>query len=192
MFYSRVSYEGQTTKDHKRMHGRGIYTFSNGNKYVGTFHDGDFHGQGIIFYTKENGGGQYRGVWDLGKNLSGQYFFSDGLQFEEKDWGHCTDSDRRLWEEYLVFIQPSGLECTAEGARKAASASPATYHTITPDYTTSDGVPAAFANGKPRGLDDITPNFWKAADEPWPEHEQLADPAKEPEMAEVIAIACRR
>jgi hypothetical protein len=192
MFYARCSYDGQKTKDSKRMHGRGIFTFANGNRYVGTFHDGAFHGQGIIFFTKENGGGQYRGVWDQGKNLSGQYFFSDGLPFEEKDWGHCVDADRRLWEEYLVFIQPCGVETTAEGVAAAKAGTSYAANTITPDYARSDGIPAAFANGKPRGLHDINDGFWRSAAPPQPEYEYAADPLQEPEMAEVIAAACPR
>lgn len=181
MFYTRCSYEGQHTKDEKRMHGRGIFTFSNGNKYVGTFHDGAFHGQGVIFFTKENGGGQYRGVWDLGRNTKGEYIFADGLPYEEEGWGHCTPEDRRMWEERLVFIHPSGPLTPVPGGP-----------TITPNYATTDGVPATFANGKPRGAMDITSDFWKKAAPPRPEHDGAVDPDREPDMAEQIAIACPR
>jgi hypothetical protein len=181
MFYTRCSYDGQHTKDLKRMHGRGIFTFANGNKYVGTFHDGAFHGQGIIFFTDANGGGQYRGVWEAGKCLSGEYIFSDGLPFEESGWGHCTTEDRRMWRERLAFISPS-----------EPLAPLATGTTITPDYATSDGIPAAFANGKPRGARDVTADFWTKAPAPRPEHEGVIDPLKEPDMAQQIAVACPR
>ena len=191
MYFSRCSYSGQHTKDQKRMHGRGIFTFANGNKYVGTFHDGAFHGQGIIFFTEQNGGGQFRGVWDLGRNTLGEYIFSDGLPFLEKDWGHCTENDRRLWDEYLVFISPTTPQLSGV-APVGSDAVIASSKTITPNYATSDGIPAAFAGGKPRAFTDVTDAFWQNAPNPPPEHEVTADPSKEPDVAAEIAIACPR
>jgi hypothetical protein len=178
MFYTRCGYVGQNTKDQKRMHGRGIFTFSNGNKYVGTFHDGMFHGQGIIFFTEANGGGQYRGVWNLGQAVSGDYIFNDGLKFDTEGWGHCTADNRKLWDETLTFIQPT----IAAGGVPGQT-------TITPDYSTSDGIPPAFALGKPRSVNDVHDIFWSAADPPKPEHEAVADPALVEDMATVIAGA---
>lgn len=180
MFYTRCSYVGQTTKDQKRMHGRGIFTFSNGNRYVGTFHDGAFHGEGIIFFTEANGGGQFRGKWDSGRCISGEHIFSDGLQFETESWMHCTPQDRRYWDEYLTFIHPP-----IAGAAKNA---------ITPDYSTTDGVPPAFAGGKPRGLSDVQDLFWTTAPLPPPEHQTKLSVSKdaacfEHDMATLIAIA---
>ena len=182
MFYTRESYSGQTTKDTKRMHARGIFSFANGNKYVGTFHDGMFHGQGIIFFTKANGGGQFRGTWKDGECLGGDYIFADGLQFLEHDWGHCTEQDRRFWDEYLTFIKPP----TVDGND---------VKTVTPDYSTSDGVPPAFANGKPRGADDVTDDFWCGKETPKarPEHDEKAVVAGTGhDMAATIATACPR
>lgn len=43
-------YQGQKTTDYKRFHGLGQYTFPNGDRYVGGFYDGCFHGYGVIFY----------------------------------------------------------------------------------------------------------------------------------------------
>lgn len=192
MFHAKCSYEGQRSKDGKRMHGRGIFSFADGNKYVGMFHDGAFHGPGIVFFTEENGGGQYRGVWDQGENISGQYFFSDGLPYDEEAWGHCTEADRRLYNEFLVFVQPCGVNTTAEGAKLSASG--AALRTIVPDYTTSDGVPAAFAEGKPRSIADVTDAFWRNAAAPKPEHEETAAVRDVPvaDMAVVIAESCPR
>lgn len=173
MFYTRCASVGQTTKDQKRMHGRGIFSFANGNKYVGTFHDGMFHGEGIIFFTAENGGGQFRGVWNLGKNISGDYIFRDGLQFATDNWSHCTPENRKLWDEYLAFIQPPQLP---------------DHVTLTPNYATTDGIPPTFAEGKPRGMQDVHDIFWSAAQPPKPEHEEIADfRAEGDDMATIIA-----
>lgn len=180
MYYTRSAYVGQQTKDQKRMHGRGIFTFANGNKYVGTFHDGTFHGQGIIFFTTENGGGQFRGIWDQGKNIEGEYIFSDGLQFATENWGHCTEENRTLWHEYLTFIQPPFVVGAKEG------------NVMTPNYGTTDGIPPAFAEGKPRGVHDVHDIFWSAAAAPKPEHESVADVRGgegAPDMATIIANA---
>lgn len=184
MFYSRAAYVGQKTKDDKRMHGRGIFTLANGNKYVGTFHDGAFHGEGIIFFTPANGGGQYRGRWEHGKNTAGEYIFSDGLQYEEEGWGHCTPQDRKFWDEYLAFIRPATLPDSEGDGTKI------------PDYSTTDGIPPAFSNGKPQGMKDVTDNFWMSADPPRPEHEGAEPVPTEGRpgelMAQEIARACPR
>eukprot|EP00744_Colponema_vietnamica_P016275 GILI01022825.1.p1 GENE.GILI01022825.1~~GILI01022825.1.p1 ORF type:complete len:240 (+),score=15.18 GILI01022825.1:41-760(+) len=165
MFYTRSSYVGQTTKDGKRMHGRGIYTLADGSKFIGTFHDGTFHGHGIIFFTPEKGGGQFRGTWSLGECLGGDYIFSDGLEFSNDKWDYTTDSDRRFWHEYLTFIKPLG-----RGGKNTADEG----GVITPDYATSDGIPPAFANGKPQTASDVSDDFWATAPLPRPEHEGVA------------------
>lgn len=216
-------YQGLKTTDLKRFHGLGQYTFPNGDRYVGGFYDGCFHGYGVIFYrmrenqdalakrktskgVRDNRGrkmdvveqeredlyafldgrgattpsraldsrgsttplrlregrgattpskgfdneygapsgplkeltpeeeaeaeqrivwhGQYRGLWEHGKNVSGCYVFSDGLVYggqamkndslEEKQaaeeacsaWPYCQCSDHRLWAEHLRNITP--------------------------------------------------------------------------------------
>ncbi len=140
------------------MHGRGIFRFANGNTYVGMFHDGAFHGEGILFFTEQNGGGQFRGLWENGVNIDGQYIFGDGLPFDEANWAHCTEDDRRFWDEYLTFIQPP-------------KAPQAKGPTTTPDYSVTNGIPPAFAMGQPRGLQDVQSKFWSTAQPPAPEHQ---------------------
>ena len=44
--------------------GNGTYTFANGDKYVGEFKDGKYHGQGT--YTKSDGTVE-KGIWENGK-----------------------------------------------------------------------------------------------------------------------------
>lgn len=197
-------YQGQKTTDLKRFHGLGQYTFPNGDRYVGGFYDGCFHGYGVVFYRmrepriegenqfssesssyfgssgrsptvphlscpvssvetneKDEGDvnelhrfldsgarptqepfrplikeideeeekrivwqGQYRGVWEHGKNVVGCYVFADGLVYggrAMKDdsvaevalaaeacaaWPYCQCSDHRLWAEHLRNITP--------------------------------------------------------------------------------------
>jgi hypothetical protein len=194
MFHAKCSYDGQKTKDGKRMHGFGVFTFADGSKYVGAFHDGAFHGHGIVFFTDSDGAGQYRGIWEHGTNLSGQYFFADGLPFDAEAWSHCTEADRRMWNEALAFVQPCDATVTAEGAAAASkmAAAGSSMPTITPDYATTDGVPGAFAAGKPRGYGDVTEAFWRSAPPPAPEHELVRDAAEGPETAEIIAQRCPR
>jgi hypothetical protein len=192
MFSAKCAYDGQKTKDGKRMHGFGVFTFADGSKYVGAFHDGAFHGHGIVFFTEADGSGQYRGVWEHGKNLSGQYFFADGLPFDAEAWSHCTEADRRMWNEALAFVQPSGPAVTAVGAKLVAAAGASSVNTITPDYATTDGVPAAFAGGKPRGFGDVSEAFWRSAPAPAPEHERVAEATEGEETAQVISQRCPR
>ena len=203
MFFARTSYEGKHTADGKRMHGHGAFTFASGDTYVGMFHDGAFHGQGVVFYTAKNGGGQFRGLWDCGTLVRGDYVFCDGLEFAEKDWSHCTPSDRRLWHEVLTFVAPPTAASGAGGGG-------ADTVTVTPDYATTDGVPPAFSHGKPRAATDVSANFWRSAPNPPAEFSGPASLTAKPQvggattpadgvtldmqtpMAEVIAAACPR
>lgn len=67
------------------------------------------------------GGGQYRGVWEHGRQVEGHYVFQDGLVYGSSGtedmsayaqrkrgtlWTYCHGSDRRLWEEYLQNVAP--------------------------------------------------------------------------------------
>ncbi|KPA85773.1 hypothetical protein ABB37_00127 [Leptomonas pyrrhocoris] len=169
MDFIPCSYIGQTTADGRRFDGLGRYTFANGDVYVGGMLDGQFHGQGVIFFrstayagkfasaananggltsasapaneqgqkasaeeglkgflnqtdtaaspaTPESWSGQYRGVWEHGRHVEGQYVFQDGLvfgneggdarRFSSAAWTYCHGSDRRLWEEYLENVAP--------------------------------------------------------------------------------------
>lgn len=165
MDFVHCSYAGQRTTDGRRFDGVGRYTFANGDVYVGGMQDGQFHGQGVLFFRtmtdevhdapptapaasetasgsddalkaflnqsaptaaaaaapSEDAGsagwsGQYRGVWEHGRHVAGQYVFQDGLVYgnEHTDhrhfasalWNYCHGSDRRLWAEYLENVAP--------------------------------------------------------------------------------------
>ncbi|KAG8341321.1 putative MORN repeat [Trypanosoma vivax] len=81
MFYTGCGYRGERTADDKRFDGQGVYTFANGDTYVGAFKDGCMHGHGTLFFTEERGGGHYVGVWENGRNVSGAFVFADGLVY---------------------------------------------------------------------------------------------------------------
>ena len=110
MFHCGESYTGERTPDGKRMNGTGVLTFSSSNEYKGCFDDGRFHGEGIVHFTDEQGGGQYRATWESGEAEKGDYVFVDGLQYSTSDWQYCTKEDRRLWKEHLTFISPTVSE----------------------------------------------------------------------------------
>jgi hypothetical protein len=192
MLLCRGQYEGQRTADGKRMHGRGVYTFPNGDRYMGAFHDGAFHGTGVLFFADKNGGGQYRGVWDSGKCISGEYIFGDGLAFEASgvaaDWTFCTPQDRRMWYEQLRFIAPpsgtaESLPPHVAGASASTSGGSDAAWT-TPNYGTTDGIAPAFREPMPASAAE----FCRGAPPP-PEHAGKADPAAVPPPAMQKKIA---
>lgn len=43
-------------------------------------------------------GGRYKAKWENGKMLNGEYFHTDQLQYDFKDWKHCTGTDRRFYQ----------------------------------------------------------------------------------------------
>ena len=111
-----AAYEGST--DAGRMEGEGIYTYEDGTKYVGQFKNGAFHGEGLCgnhstpnaiddslldLRTGEGklifANGEFRGIFNNGKHVDGQFVFSDGLVYVEDDWKYCTSADRRLHSE---------------------------------------------------------------------------------------------
>ena len=112
-----ASYEGSTAAG--RMEGEGIYTYEDGTKYVGQFKNGAFHGEGLCgnhpdaqrrrrnslvdCHTGEGklvfANGEFRGIFNNGKHVDGQFVFSDGLVYVEDDWTYCTSADRRLHSE---------------------------------------------------------------------------------------------
>ncbi|KAH0794908.1 MORN repeat-containing protein 5 isoform X1 [Histomonas meleagridis] len=87
------------------MNGKGEFTFSNGTRYVGEFLDGQFHGQGVLYYP---GRGCYKAQWDHGKVIDGQMFFEDGLEYSDKDWKYCSSEDRRFYPEITNGLHPAG------------------------------------------------------------------------------------
>ena len=112
-----ASYEGSTEAG--RMEGEGVYTYADGTKYVGQFKNGAFHGEGqctpstrparrrggtlLDHHTGEGklifANGEFRGIFNNGKHVDGQFVFSDGLVYVEDDWKYCTSADRRLHSE---------------------------------------------------------------------------------------------
>ena len=91
----KINYEGDVNED-GLYHGKGVITYSNGEKWVGEFKDGDpYNGQGTYTFSEgrkyPNGreyGGKYVGEWKDGKrNGQGTFIFPDGEKYvgEYKD-----------------------------------------------------------------------------------------------------------
>ena len=56
----------------------------------------DYHtGEGKLVFAN----GEFRGIFNNGKHVDGQFVFSDGLVYVEDDWKYCTSADRRLHSE---------------------------------------------------------------------------------------------
>ena len=87
------------------MDGKGEFTFPNGTRYVGELVDGEFHGKGVLHFP---GRGRYEAEWDHGSVIKGTLFFEDGLQFQDKDWNFCSNTDRRYFCEVFSGIKPAG------------------------------------------------------------------------------------
>ncbi|MDA7843385.1 hypothetical protein N9A26_00060 [bacterium] len=65
--------------------GKGTFSDEEGNRYVGEFKDGRYHGKGTFIYKAH--GSKYVGDWkNGGKNGKGTYFFSDGSKHYVGDW----------------------------------------------------------------------------------------------------------
>eukprot|EP00656_Telonema_subtile_P046313 TRINITY_DN52712_c0_g1_i1.p2 TRINITY_DN52712_c0_g1~~TRINITY_DN52712_c0_g1_i1.p2 ORF type:complete len:101 (+),score=22.18 TRINITY_DN52712_c0_g1_i1:98-400(+) len=65
---------------------------------------------------------------------------------------------------------------------------------ITPDYSTTDGIPEAFANDKPAKMEDVPDTFWNGVNVPpaAAEHQGVAAVTGQAEdMAEMIAVSRR-
>jgi hypothetical protein len=75
--------------------GYGKLELADGNRYEGEFLNGLFHGRGTLFFPE----GKLEGTWELGKQVEGQFTFSDGLEYDENDWGYCIEGDRRFHSE---------------------------------------------------------------------------------------------
>ncbi|XP_022536680.2 LOW QUALITY PROTEIN: MORN repeat-containing protein 5 [Astyanax mexicanus] len=88
-----------------RMEGDGVYTFPTQSRYEGEMKDGMFHGKGVMYFPN---GAKYEGTWEKGICKQGQYTFSDGLQYQEKDWNYCDGYDRRFYNERCHGLKPAG------------------------------------------------------------------------------------
>ncbi|KAG5479279.1 hypothetical protein LSCM4_01871 [Leishmania orientalis] len=241
MEFIHCSYLGQHTADGRRFHGLGRYTFPNGDVYLGGMQDGQFHGNGVVFFRdrlcgSDGGGGgsparaspasprppppssgdeaedhtlhallspdtpsvvstatmggspvaardfaapagsssccgsgQYRGVWEHGRHVSGYYVFEDGLVYGSDaktdtsddlqkgcraSWTYCHGSDRRLWEEYLQNVAPVlPHEALLGGARLLHARKEASAKKDEHD----SGAPATNADGTGEGLPMVLP-----------------------------------
>ncbi|XP_028829503.1 MORN repeat-containing protein 5 isoform X2 [Denticeps clupeoides] len=87
------------------MEGKGVYTLPTGTKYTGEMKDGVFHGQGVLHFTN---GSKYEGTWEKGICKQGKYTFSDGLEYDDKEWDYCDGNDRRFYTERCNGIKPAG------------------------------------------------------------------------------------
>ena len=62
------SYKGQRRGEHsQRLEGNGRFVFKNGDVFVGSFVDGQFHGKGVLIFS--GGGGRFEGEWKNGVAL---------------------------------------------------------------------------------------------------------------------------
>lgn len=130
--YSGSSYQGETKNGW--YHGQGVFTYPSGVKYQGEFFKGEFHGQGTLIY--QNGvklaksQGQFKGVWNMGKLTSGDYYFYDQLKFDEgENWDYCQGSDRRFNYERDNGIKPSGQTQLKNDPKGEEPIPPGTYDT---------------------------------------------------------------
>nr|CCC91439.1 conserved hypothetical protein [Trypanosoma congolense IL3000] len=115
MLFAGCSYRGERTSDHRRFDGQGVFTFANGDTYVGAFRDGCMHGHGTLFFTEERGGGHYVGVWENGRNVSGAFVFSDGLVYGSGEKGPCCSSETSTFTTGNSDIKVKQAELSAEG-----------------------------------------------------------------------------
>ncbi|SBS85980.1 MORN repeat protein, putative [Plasmodium ovale curtisi] len=103
---------------------KGEYTYPDGNVYVGDFKNEKFHGEGTLIFKDK---GTYKGTWENGKIVRGNYYFSDGLQYEDR-WKYLADipyfynekinTNEVIYKEekrnaYLDDIYDIGTELTA-------------------------------------------------------------------------------
>ncbi|XP_024286685.1 MORN repeat-containing protein 5 [Oncorhynchus tshawytscha] len=88
-----------------RMEGEGEYKFPTETRYVGDMKDGMFHGKGVLYFPN---GSKYEGTWEKGISKQGKYTFSDGLEYQEKDWDFCDGYDRQFYTERCNGLKPAG------------------------------------------------------------------------------------
>ena len=84
----------------------GTYVYQDGTQFIGSLKNGAFHGPGRLLFK----GGEYKGLFEKGKAVSGEYMFYDDLKYDEKEWSYCNGSgDRRFQSERASDkINPAG------------------------------------------------------------------------------------
>lgn len=95
MEHSASKYEGNT--HFGRFSGHGVLHLPDGNRYEGEFLNGQFHGNGTMYFPE----GKLEGTWENGKQMKGQFTFTDGLEYAPRGWKYCTDEDRRFHSEIV-------------------------------------------------------------------------------------------
>jgi len=81
-----------------RPHGKGTYTFVNGNIYEGDFINGQFEGDGQMVFP---GYGKFVSKYEKGRAIGGQFLFEDGLEYQPQSWPYCVEGDRRFYHEVV-------------------------------------------------------------------------------------------
>lgn len=141
--YSNGVYEGEVNEEGKR-HGKGKYTWSNGNIYEGDFVEGKCTGTGKYIFANgnlyeggfENGqrtgygkltrinGEIYEGDWaDDKKNGKGKYTWPDGFvyegEFKDDDFSNIADINQAL----TVIFKKYGFEIINQDKRLVSTLS---------------------------------------------------------------------
>ena len=85
---------------------KGVYKFADGSRFEGKMVNGQFDGKGKHYFNN----GVFRGVWDKGRVVSGNYVYNDSLVYvDDDDWEYCNSkTDRRYVEEFVHGIGPAG------------------------------------------------------------------------------------
>nr|KAF6433963.1 MORN repeat containing 5 [Molossus molossus] len=104
MEYTGSKYIGEYVDG--RMEGDAEYILPTETRYVGEMKDGMFHGQGTLYFPS---GSQYDATWEKGLAVKGVYTFSDGLQYDGKNWHYCDSYDRRFYTEMCHGLKPTGI-----------------------------------------------------------------------------------
>lgn len=98
MEYSAAKFNGDYV-DGRFEDQEGTYEYKDGTKYIGSLKNGAFHGPGRLLFA----GGEYKGVFEKGKAVSGEYIFHDDLKYAEEGWDYCNGKgDRRFQSERVA------------------------------------------------------------------------------------------